>query len=171
MKLKIYLDMDGVLADFDSEYMKVNGKPPSAARRDSKETDENWTRFVTNNSFEKLGYWPGAQLLLRVIDVLSKDPFVQVEILSSSGGAMFHDNVTAQKIKWLRDHGIKYKANIVNHRSKKKDYADEYSVLIDDTEDVIKGFTKNGGYGIMHYDVYETIDKLMAFYKKFKDNL
>jgi len=169
--LKIYLDMDGVLTNFDKEYVKVNGMPPSLARRDSKGTDNMWDKFVLSNSFEKLDYWPGAELLLKVVAQLATDPDVKVEILSSSGGTKYHDSVTAQKTKWLKDHDITYKANIVAGRSKKKNYADKNSVLIDDTEDVIESFTAAGGYAILHKDVYDTIQKLMMIYKEVKNGL
>lgn len=163
--------MDGVLTDFDKEYFKVNGIAPSLARRDTKGTDEYWDKFVKSNSFEKLDYWPGAKTLLNVIAILNTDPNVQVEILSSSGGPKYHDEVAKQKIKWLKDHNIFYKANIVSGRSKKKTYADKYSVMIDDTKDVIDDFIAAGGHAILHENVNDTVPKLMEFYKEFKDGL
>lgn len=171
MKLKIYLDMDGVLTNFDKQYVKVNGIEPSLARRDTKGTDNYWDNFVLGKNFEKLDYFPGAELLLKVIKTLAEDKAVSVEILSSSGGPKYHDEVASQKVKWLKDHNIKYKANIVSGRSKKKDYADKNTVLIDDTADVIESFTKAGGQALLHKDVYVTIEKLMKIYKTFKDSL
>lgn len=164
----IYLDMDGVLCNFDDQYIKVNGIPPSLARRDSKDTDDNWDRFVKTKSFEKLDYYPGAELLLKLIKVLSSEPGVIIEILSSSGGSHYHEEVMAQKLKWLKDHDIPYKANIVSGRSKKKNYANEHSVLIDDTEDVIDAFNKAGGTGILHKRVNETVHKLVEIYFEYK---
>jgi hypothetical protein len=63
-------------------------------------------------------------------------------------------------MKWLRDHGIEYKANIVPGRKHKKEYATSETILIDDTPDVIEGFTEAGGHGILHKDVEETKVKL-----------
>ena len=171
MKLTIYLDMDGVLCDFDKQYIKVNGVPPSLKNRDKKERDEKWEKFINSKSFEKLDYFKGAEILLKAINIIDDDPNVNVEILSSAGGALHYDEVKAQKVKWLKDHNIPYEVNIVKHRSKKKDYATANTILIDDTDDVIAGFKSVGGHAILHKDSIKTIDQLMKLYLEFKNKI
>ena len=97
---------------------------------------------------------------------IRKHPKIHVEILSSSGGEKFHGEVTAQKIKWLRGHGINYKANIVPGRKHKKDWAEPTAVIIDDTPDVITAWNKAGGVGILHQDVKDTIKTLDTLLNK-----
>ena len=80
-----------------------------------------------------------------------------MEILSSSGGKKYHDIVEASKKKWLKEHNILYKANIVPGRSYKTAYATPETILIDDTADIIDAFNKAGGHGILHKDVGDTI--------------
>jgi hypothetical protein len=87
-----------------------------------------------------------------------------VEILSSSGGKKYHEQVEADKIKWLKDHNILYKPNIVPGRSYKTAYARPDTILIDDTPEIIDAFNEANGNGILHKDVYitiETLDKLL----------
>ncbi len=156
---KIYLDMDGVLADFHGRYVELFGKTPADAR-DNKEFSPHWKHFCTTEQFKTLDFWPGAEKLLEFIRSLP----VTVEILTSSGGMKFHDSVARQKRIWLRDRNIHYFANVVSGRKQKSKYASEYTILVDDTDDVIDGFNAAGGHGILHRDVdttIETITKLM----------
>ena len=147
--------MDGVLCDFEKKYFELFDESPSNTRS-RKNFTPNWKIFVGGSNFSKLDWYPGGKELLSFIRTYP----IEVEILSSSGGERFHEEVTAQKMKWLRDHGIEYKANIVPGRKHKKEYATSETILIDDTPDVIEGFTEAGGHGILHKDVEETKVKL-----------
>lgn len=160
---KIYLDMDGVLCDFEKKFTELYG-PLSLTKRDRKQWSKDWEDFILNqHGFEKLDWFPGGQELLAY---LRRRPNIHVEILSSSGGERFHGEVTVQKIKWLRKHGINYKANIVPGRKKKAEYATPDSLIIDDTPDVIRYFTQAGGQAILHKDIKETIQKLDTLLNK-----
>jgi hypothetical protein len=112
---------------------------------------------IKNEQFEVLPKFPGCDELLTFI---RKHPEIEVEILTSSGGIKFHEEVKKQKKVWLKKYGISYKPHVVPGRKHKKEYAKPDVVLIDDTEDVIASFNKAGGIGILHKDVKETIKTL-----------
>ena len=153
----IYLDMDGVLCDFEKKFTDLYGFL-SLAKRDRKQWSVDWEDFIIRkHAFEKLDWFPGGRELLSYI---RNHPSIHVEILSSSGGERFHGEVTAQKIKWLKSHGINYKANVVPGRKHKKNWAKPDAIIIDDTPDVITAWNKAGGIGILHKDVKETIKTL-----------
>ena len=85
MKIKnVYLDMDGVLCDFEKQFIKLYGKE-ALSHRDRKEFSSNWANFITDKNFEKLDWFPGAEELL----VFIRKYDVNVEILTSSGGKKF----------------------------------------------------------------------------------
>lgn len=148
--------MDGVLCDFEKRFTELYGKDALGAR-DRKNFTTNWPNFIMDGNFENLEWFPGGKELL---DFIQNKTDWEVEILSSSGGEKFHSEVAAQKVVWLCDKGIPYKANIVPGRKHKTAYATPETILIDDTEDIIVNFNAAGGLGILHKDINETLAKL-----------
>jgi hypothetical protein len=160
---KIYLDMDGVLCNFERRYLELYDELPGSMR-DRKNFSENWDHFVQTEQFKTLDWWPGARDLLTYITQYQQENEIEVEILSSSGGQKYHQVVAYQKIEWLSDKGIPFKANIVSGRKAKADYATPETILIDDTQDVIQAFIGAGGIGVLHRDIDNTLmmlDKLL----------
>lgn len=155
----IYLDMDGVLADFDDRWNAIFGESPTESRRQNK-NNEYWETFVQTEQFATLPPFPGWDNLYETV----KSYGVNVEILSSSGGQKYHDEVSAQKKKWLKDYSIDIPVNIVPGRRLKSNYATANTLLIDDTPDVIMGFHEAGGYGILHDSAERTIKMLKGFF-------
>jgi hypothetical protein len=153
---KLYLDMDGVLCNFEKRFTDLYGKD-ALGSRDRKNFTTNWPNFIMDGNFESLEWFPGGKELL---DFIQNETDWEVEILSSSGGEKFHSEVAAQKVMWLCDKGIPYKANIVPGRKHKTAYATPETILIDDTEDIIVNFNAAGGVGILHKDINETLAKL-----------
>lgn len=148
--------MDGVLCDFEKRFTELYGKDALGAR-DRKNFTTNWPNFIMDGNFESLEWFPGGKELL---DFIQNETDWEVEILSSSGGEKFHSEVAAQKVVWLCNKGIPYKANIVPGRKHKTAYATPETILIDDTEDIIVNFNAAGGLGILHKDINETLAKL-----------
>jgi len=160
MKMKtLYLDMDGVLCFFEKRYKELF---VSMGERSQKDFNKNWPSFIQGKNFETLEKFPGCDKLLAFVKDLQDNHEIKVEILSSSGGEKFHSEVTAQKIKWLCDNGITFKANIVPGSGKKAALATPDAVLVDDTDYVIDAYVKAGGIGILHTDADETIAKLKS---------
>ena len=144
----LYLDMDGVLANFEKRFEELFNKSANRSR-ELKKFNSDWSTFIEGGNFATLEWWPGAQELLEFVDSI---PNINIEILSSSGGPKYHKEVTEQKQKWLQDHGIKYKQNIIPGSRLKG----ANTILVDDTDYVIEGFIDNGGIGILHRDLGNT---------------
>jgi hypothetical protein len=141
--ITLYLDMDGVVANFDKAYraydpMKEDRKKFRSAVMDYK-------------IFEDLEPMPNAQMLLRHVTLLRD---VKIEMLTSKGTYDIAQGAEAQRQKliWLKKHGIPYKANFVRSKEEKAQYATPMSILVDDSIGCIKPFNVAGGNGILHSD-------------------
>jgi hypothetical protein len=153
----LYLDMDGVICNFERRWIELFGETAKESR-DRKDFSSNWDIFVQMKNFETLDAFPGSyELLSFVFELRGK---IDIEILSSSGGQKYHNEVSAQKQVYLKKRNIAFPTNFVPGRKLKRNFATPNSVLIDDTPDVIDGFNAAGGIGILHKDVSETLNRL-----------
>jgi phosphoglycolate phosphatase-like HAD superfamily hydrolase len=155
--ITLYLDMDGVLADFNKEYTKLDPK-----KEDRKKF--RWS-VMEHKIFEKLDFMPDAQELLNHV---SKLQTVKIEILTSLGThePQQANEAKVQKLRWLDAANIPYKANFVHSKEEKAKYADRKTILVDDSSGCIAPFIDAGGYGILHKNSSETIRILDATFRQ-----
>lgn len=149
---KIYLDMDGVISDFDKRFFELFGHSANEVKGTFTKSDL-WEKFVNGGNFETLDWFPGGERLLEYL----REFDVPIEILSSSGGAEYYDLIAEQKTNWLRNNNILFPVNIVPGKRYKKDYANSSHILIDDTERNIVEFIECGGFAIHHRDATTTM--------------
>lgn len=145
----VFVDMDGVLTNFEKRYTEVVGIPPNEVgrHREHKEFSKYWRMFIEAKGFEQLEWFPGGERLVEALRGLR----ARKCILSSSGGMTHHSNVMGQKINWLQGHGLgDWPVVIVPGRRYKAGFASSSCAMIDDTKDVIESFGARGGYGILH---------------------
>ncbi len=149
--ITLYLDMDGVLADFNKEYIKFDPEKNDRKRFRS--------AVIDHKIFEKLDFMPDTQELLNHV---SKLHGVNIEILTSMGThEPFQANeAKMQKLKWLNEKNIPYRANFVHSKKEKAEYATSRSILIDDSVGCISPFNEAGGHGILHTTSSNTISIL-----------
>lgn len=157
--ITLYLDMDGVLADFNKEYVKLD--PEKQDRQRFRQA------VMEYRIFEKLDYMPDAKELLNHVSKLHD---VRVEILTSMGT---HDvaqgnQAMFQKMTWLQVRNIPYLANFVRNKQEKSKYATPTSILIDDSVGCVSPFIAAGGHGILHVNASESISMLDSTIKKIK---
>lgn len=146
--------MDGVLCDFNKRYKELFKVDLQQKRSRGEKINLEWNQFINGNNFETLDWHIGGRELLEYVRSLN----TPIEILSSSGGRLHHEDVMKQKMVWLKNQHIDFTANIVPGRALKSNYAKPDIILIDDTEDVIDDFNNAGGIGILHTDTAKTIE-------------
>jgi hypothetical protein len=155
---KIYLDLDGVIANFTKRYKEVYGVDPDS-KRGRKDFNDNFGNFIKTKQFETLELLPDASLLIEYL----KNQELPVEILSSTGRPENHEEVSRQKTVWLCEHGIPFKGNFVPGKELKKNFASPTSLIIDDTLSVIDDWKESGGPAIHHKNARDTI-VMLKFY-------
>ena len=143
--MKVYIDMDGVLADFFSEALKLS-PTPHAGWRDMEFRDVGKALDKVRKSpnfFEELHMYPGARTLVQSVVNL----FGEYHICSSPLEG-YEGNCAMEKIEWLRKHMDIAPASIEITTDKTK-FADG-NILIDDYGVNIRRWEENGGFGIKY---------------------
>ena len=150
--ITLYLDMDGVLCDFQKAYKELRTGAPDSRKRFR-------SAVIDHKIFETLDFMPDTHELLNHVSKLTD---IKVEILTSMGThEPFQANDTKiQKLHWLHKHNIPYKPNFVHSKEEKSKYATPSSILIDDSPGCIGPFEHKGGYGILHTSAKNSIASL-----------
>jgi hypothetical protein len=158
----IYCDMDGVLCNFNARFEQLFKEPASviAQRRKKGVYSQHWNTFIDSRQFATLDKMNDADDLINYLKSVDIVKAARVSILSSSGGFDRHNTVQIQKRIWLESAGIDWPCVIVPGRRFKAGYADKYSLLIDDTLDIIESFRAQGGTAIHHKDAKSTIEQV-----------
>ncbi len=162
INITCYVDMDGVLADFDKGFYDISGGIESNKVSDS----ELWSiidAYGKSKFFSELPWMvDGKELWSFVIQ-----NFLNVKILSALGKTDKVDKLTSTgKREWL-SHNIPSLTEddiiLVDNKHQKKRWSKPGDIIIDDTEIVIQEWNKKGGIGILHKTAAETINILKRY--------
>ena len=149
--ITLFLDMDGVLCNFDKAYRAID--PDKADRKKFRDA------VFTYKIFEDLEFMHDAQELLNYV---SKLDGVNIEILTSMGtyDAVQGNEAKYQKMHWLNKHNIPYKANFVRAKQEKANHAHDRAILVDDSIGCITPFAAKGGHAIHHTKSSDSIQQI-----------
>lgn len=154
----IYLDMDGVICDFDRRYFSIYG----VNCRDDPNKN-NWNEFVKERGFYKLETCTGFTSLIDKLYTFD----VNVVILSCAGDRSDHNQVKKQKNDWLFDHNLGHLPAIFTRtKLEKSNYALPSTLLIDDSKKCVDPFKNKGGKAILHSTAKQTIVELNCLQEK-----
>lgn len=168
----IYVDMDGVLVDlYDPISIYLNEDYEAVKKRhrvlNCKDTKSKLSivmpllhEISSTDIFSRVRPNEGFNVLVGALKSIEQRG-VEIKILSSVMKNNKHaDNLRACKEKWLKNNGITWDAIFAEGRHDKRVYANESSLLIDDTRENIIDWTENEGYGIYHTSHKNTINYL-----------
>ena len=156
---KIYLDMDGVLADFFAEYAKLAGVT-SGSYRDipPAKADPTLDKMIGTDFFARLPMFPTAPGLVQL--VLS---YVKSYDICSSPLRGDHENSGRWKKVWIQKHLSPQPKEVVITGTKER-YAvnadGSPNILIDDRGDNISRWIARGGIGIKYQADEDSLDKV-----------
>src|SRR6056300_784703 len=143
--MNLYVDMDGVISDFD-EFIKDYYPEMKHHERFRKAVTE-------ENVFEVLDDQEGGVLLMETIEDLKVKygDKLQVNFLTSVGtkDPELGTIVAQQKQKWLDDRKYLFKPLFFTEKKFKAKYAHEKALLIDDRPGSVEPFREAGGRAIL----------------------
>lgn len=149
-KRNIFVDMDGVLTDFNTHYHTLLDVTTSDARKQGFEYYvQLWDKFLDQQGFAQLPWFDGGMQLVHELEGLDESKY-QLCIMTSAGGYHRQAEVYQQKAKWLANNGIDWPIVCVPGKSYKAGFADSRSLLIDDTKVNVENFIRAGGEAIYH---------------------
>ncbi|WP_207481170.1 HAD family hydrolase [Arenibaculum pallidiluteum] len=143
----LFLDLDGVFADFEGAVEKLFGRPVHALPR-----REMWARIHRTRGFwSRLALLPGADRLWE--HCRPHDPTFLTGILVGDR------TCEPSKIAWVRHH-FETDRIICCRAAEKPRYGRPGDILVDDRPSNIAAWEQMGGVGVLHRGVDETIARL-----------
>ena len=155
---KIYVDMDGVVADFDKRFRDLSGMNPSDY--EAKNGKNAFWDFIDVE--HKLAFWvgiPPMQDAQSLIDYVSKHNYEMLTAPSIKKESLMGKGL------WIRNwtnKGLFPSKPKVNYRAAKEKhkFAAPNHILIDDKKSTIDRWNAAGGIGILHTSASDTINQL-----------
>lgn len=146
--MRIYLDLDGVLTDFDKQLSKLLGRPTTMDKEGN--DPKTWGAITRAGTkfWATMDWMPGGDMLWQ--EIKKYEPIV----LTAPSN---HKSSYEGKKEWLKKNlpGVPF----IIEQDKYK-YASPESILIDDREKNINKWEKSGGIGILHKSAPKTLIKL-----------
>ena len=157
MKIRqIFLDQDGVLADFETTCSRMLGLKIWNTESGHKLYDEHKRELTAKHMFRQMKPLPDAWKLTDYC----LNSGIHTEILTAAG-TVNRTLVIQDKIAWIRRHVHPHWIVIPTFKgSQKAAFAHKKAVLIDDRDKNIDCWVKAGGIGILHTTADETIKQL-----------
>lgn len=158
--LTLYLDMDGVISNFNEKYAEISPELPDRQRFASAVLD--------HQIFLHLKPMSDAKKLVEHVATLKN---INIEILTSVGTFDVERGLQAklQKRAWLDKYNMFFTTNFVRCKPEKANFANKNTILVDDSIGCIKPFNEKGGWGILHTSADDTIAQLHETFKKIKE--
>lgn len=150
----IFLDLDGVIFDFDRVFVERYGKAPHDMPRS--EFNACFSDFIENKCFETLPLCNGIMPMLSMLAGLRRSFDIKIVILTACGGESSKrvKEVTRQKLVALDNTLSEYfswDGEIFAYTSREKiKHFSRSAVLIDDYDQNIDAWTAAGGTSIWH---------------------
>ncbi len=159
MDYKIYVDMDGVVADFDQRFIDLSGMLPREF--ETKYGKNAFWDFIDEGD-NKLKFWVGIPQMSdaqQLMDFVSKYDYEMLTAPSLKKQSLMGKGL------WMINQtkkGLFPSKPKVNYKSakNKKDFAAPNHILIDDKASTIDSWNASGGIGILHTSAANTISQL-----------
>lgn len=159
-KYKVYLDMDGVIADFDQRFRSLADMEP-------KEFEEKYGKNAFWNFIDeehKIKFWVGIPVMDGAKALVDYVKPYDYEILSAPS---MKKQSRLGKILWVKNHigDVFGEKPIINFKQAKEKHLvkpelSKFDILVDDRADTIDRWNAAGGTGILYTSAGQTIGAL-----------
>lgn len=155
MKPVIYLDCDGVLADWVGEVNDWLGLPRSRVWSDWDGSGLDWDRI--NDAMTFVSFWRNMPKLPKAAEIWRLCNDLAPTYICTRP---FDDpNCVFGRLTWLNKE-MKIPTNRVIFMHDKELLANKQAILIDDNKENVEKFAQNGGHAILFPQSYNTIGEL-----------
>ncbi len=162
--MKVYFDLDSVLADFNRGVVELCGLPTFNQEEATKQSDDAMWAAIrdTAHFYDRLELMPGAREMFDLAyNALGADCQILSAIPKTKRGIL---TAGEDKVNWV--HRMLHpdiKVNIVYKEEKKKFCTGADCVLVDDLEANIEAWRSCGGTGILHIDAKSSMEQLRKY--------
>lgn len=158
----IYLDLDGVLADFDSSVKRHTGKYPH-----EQSDDEMWKSVEKDEHFySKLDKMSGADKFYTDILAMATNHGFTVKILTAIPRKSTMPEAGPDKIKWVKKNFGNIDVVLGPYSRDKWKHAQPGDILIDDRKSNIDEWKKKGNaIGILYKNANDALSDLKSIIK------
>ena len=156
---KVYLDMDGVIANFDKRFKDLSGMGPKEF--ESKYGKNKFWDFIDEDN--KVSFWVGIPVMPGAKELVNAVKKYNYELLTAPS---VKKQSYLGKILWVRNHsdvlGGKPRINFKKAKEKHlvKPQLEKTDILIDDREDTIDRWNSAGGTGIHYKNISQVLNDL-----------
>lgn len=152
----IYVDLDGVLVDFDNGFKAISGGVDKRKYVEQHGYPQLWKLI---NSYGE-DWWANLQWMADGPKLWSVIQNKNVKVLTSGATRNTGTFAINGKKRWVANHLGPIETIVVNRSDEKKNYARPGDILIDDLYSNIQGWNEKKGIGIWHQNADQTIEKL-----------
>lgn len=145
--MRLFLDLDGVFADFDRRVIELTGEHPRAQNR-----GRMWKTLArTPDFYATLDWMPESQTLWKFCRPFNPTILTGIPMGKWAPG---------QKRRWVGEQ-MGWDVPVITCLAKEKfTYGSPGDILLDDTEKNIVAWQEMGGIAILHTDVQKSINEL-----------
>jgi 5'(3')-deoxyribonucleotidase len=156
----IYLDMDGVVADFDEYAHRTLGLPPS----EGVYPEDIWNQLASNGRiYRDLVLCEGAMLLVNTMRHIAIEHELYLKFLSAVPKGNDVPWAFTDKVEWAQKHFPDIPVMFGPFSKDKHMHCKKGDILIDDRRSNIEEWDAAGGHGILHKgDVHHTIERVKS---------
>ena len=149
---RIYLDLDGVLCDFNTQFLLMTKTGHTAQKYVELYGAEEMIEEVKKRGQEFFATMPWKKDGELLYNYCKKyRPIILTSYIDT-------EECRLGKTQWVQNF-LQPKTEVI-FTNEKEIYADEYSILIDDNGRTVRSWIKKGGEGIRHTSSIETIKEL-----------